>query len=148
MACAMKARTAARPAAAARGAARAARVQRRVAVRAGDDALAFPDSDPLMLRTIRGEEHDRPPVWMMRQAGRYMKVYQGERARGAAAGARRMARPGRERARRKAQTAAPGAEEADRDCLHATESPLSRRACDAAGARCRAPAATHATAWR
>lgn len=31
--------------------------------------------DPLLLRAARGEKVERVPVWMMRQAGRHMKVY-------------------------------------------------------------------------
>lgn len=30
---------------------------------------------PYLLRALKGEALPRPPVWMMRQAGRYMKVY-------------------------------------------------------------------------
>ncbi|KAJ0661704.1 Uroporphyrinogen decarboxylase [Helianthus annuus] len=33
-------------------------------------------SEPLLLNAVRGEDVERPPVWLMRQAGRYMKSYQ------------------------------------------------------------------------
>lgn len=38
--------------------------------------MAFND---LLLRTINGEKTERPPVWFMRQAGRYMEEYRAVR---------------------------------------------------------------------
>jgi len=40
--------------------------------------MAFND---LLLRTINGEKTDRPPVWFMRQAGRYMEEYREVRSK-------------------------------------------------------------------
>lgn len=48
------------------GGSRARSVRRRVV------ALATQQADPLLLRVARGEEAERTPVWLMRQAGRYM----------------------------------------------------------------------------
>lgn len=33
------------------------------------------EQTPYLLRAIQGESLERPPVWMMRQAGRYQKIY-------------------------------------------------------------------------
>ncbi|CAH9069023.1 unnamed protein product [Cuscuta epithymum] len=33
-------------------------------------------TEPLLINAVRGEKVERPPVWLMRQAGRYMKSYQ------------------------------------------------------------------------
>ncbi|XP_016512042.1 uroporphyrinogen decarboxylase, chloroplastic-like [Nicotiana tabacum] len=37
---------------------------------------AISATEPLLLDAVRGKEVERPPVWLMRQAGRYMKSYQ------------------------------------------------------------------------
>lgn len=44
--------------------------RRGVAVRAAEQ-----QQDPLLLRVARGEEAERTPVWLMRQAGRYMAAF-------------------------------------------------------------------------
>lgn len=38
-------------------------------------------NDPLLVRSIRGEKIERPPVWLMRQAGRYLEEYRAIKTR-------------------------------------------------------------------
>eukprot|EP00741_Cyanophora_paradoxa_P020968 tig00021319_g20242.t1 len=47
-----------------------------IVAEASASASSSKDDTPILLRAARGEQVERPPVWMMRQAGRYMKVYQ------------------------------------------------------------------------
>ncbi|KAL9226778.1 hypothetical protein vseg_002549 [Gypsophila vaccaria] len=40
------------------------------------ETKAASTTEPLLLNAVKGLEVERPPVWLMRQAGRYMKSYQ------------------------------------------------------------------------
>lgn len=41
----------------------------------GKSLKVWASTDPLLLRVARGEQGERPPVWLMRQAGRYMAEF-------------------------------------------------------------------------
>ena len=44
-------------------------------------ASAASDREPLLIQALRGKAGPRPPIWLMRQAGRYLPEYREVRAR-------------------------------------------------------------------
>ena len=47
----------------------------------GVEVMAHPSADSLFMRACRGEATERTPIWLMRQAGRYMSEYREVRAK-------------------------------------------------------------------
>ena len=52
-----------------------------ISPRPSDDSTRHPSEDSLFMKACRGEPTSRTPVWLMRQAGRYMAEYREVRAK-------------------------------------------------------------------